>query len=253
MKLSAAVIARDEEKNIAGCLASLGFCDEIVVVDGGSRDRTVEIARAAGAQVFERPFTDFASQKNFAIECARGEWLLLVDADERPSEGLRREILETLERPRFDAYWVIRSNRIFGRWMRRGANAGDRQMRLVKRGTARFEGVVHERLRVDGPAGLLKEPLLHHSTASISAYMKKLNEYTALEVRECRARGRAFVARDLTRKPLARFVQLAFLKRGLEDGMEGFFFSALSAYYDFVRAAKQYEAENAPYKERAKL
>ena len=238
--LSAVVIARDEEKNIAECLEGLSFCDEIVVVDSGSRDRTADIARAAGAKVFENAFVDFASQKNFGVSKASGEWVFVVDADERVSPPLAAEIRETLKHPEADGYTVSRENRLFGRLMRHGANAGDRPLRLARRGATRFKGLVHETIELAMP-GRLRHVLRHESTPTVASYMRKLNHYTSLEAQLLTERGEKVDPKKIKRRPVQVFVYRHFFQRGFLDGIEGFLFSVLSAYYEFIRRIKHAE------------
>ena len=240
-KLSAVIITRDEEKNIKDCIDSVKFCDEVLVVDSGSTDNTVKIAEKLGAKVLRRDFDDFASQKNFAIGQAAGEWALLVDADERVTDPLAAEICAELRAPQADGYFLMRRNNIFGRWMRHAANRNDRQLRLVKKG-ASFQGAVHERIVPEGKQRTLEHPLLHFSTGNVSQYMQKLNFYTGLEARTMAQRGAAAAKPDL-RRPLGIFFYRFFLQGGLADGREGFWFCLLSAYYEFIRKAKYWESE----------
>ena len=240
-RLSAVVIALNEEKNVRDLLANLSFCDEVIWVDSGSSDRTAALAKQGGAKVFERPFDDFASQKNFGISQAGGEWVFLIDADERVTPELAVEIRQTVKSPRMEFYRIRRKNRIFGRWMEHGINAHDWQLRLAATGKARFEGQVHERVRALSAPGRLKNLLLHYSTDSISSYMKKLLRYTELEVSSLRASGKKMEKTDMMLRPLARFGKMGVLQRGLLDGMPGFLFTVLSAYYEFVRRVKWWE------------
>ena len=240
-RLSGVVIVRDEEKNIRECLEGLRFCDETVVVDSGSRDRTVEMARSVGAKVFPKPFVDFASQKNFGIEKASGEWLLLVDADERVSPELAFEIKQVLQKPQADGYFVRRLNRIFGRWMKHGGSGNDSQLRLARKEKAVFQGRVHERIRLDSPIGRLQNPLWHASTPTVRDYMRKLNHYTSLEAGGLAGKNEIFSEKKMKRRPLFLFFYLQGWKRGFLDGAEGFIFNMLSAYYEFVRRAKHWE------------
>ena len=239
MKLSAVLIARDEAKNLRECFEGLKFCDEIVMVDSGSHDGTADLALSLGAKVFLNPFKDFASQKNFAIGKARGEWVLLVDADERVSPELASEIRRALEAPRADGYFLRRRNRIFGRWMCHGDSAGDKQLRLALRQKAVFAGRVHERIYLDKTT-VLREPLLHYSTPDVKDYMKKLNLYTSLEAQGLAENGAGQVEKMKSR-PFVFFCYVHFVRQGFLDGLEGFLFSVLSAYYEFVRRAKQWE------------
>lgn len=243
MKLSAVVIARNEEANIGECLKSLSFCDEVVVVDSGSQDRTVSLANGLGARVTQRNFDNFASQKNFALSCASFPWVLSIDADERVSGELRGEIQKAiggLFAPPA-AYRMPRHNLIFGRRFRFGGNGSDAPVRLFQKERARFSGLVHETLLVDGPVGRFKGALLHASTPSAGVYLRKLNGYTGLEAECLREKGRSPRKSDFFLKPLFRFWQRFFLQLGFLDGREGFFFHLLSAYYEFVRYAKLWE------------
>ncbi len=241
MKLSGVVIAKNEEKNIKDCLECLRFCEEVVLVDSGSTDQTVSIANGLGAKVFLKEFKDFASQKNYGIERANGDWVLLLDADERLSPSLADEIQRTLANPKVAGYYLLRKNRLLGRWMYFGENRRDYQLRLVLRPKALFQGLVHERVYLSEKTARLKEPLLHYSTDRISEYMKKLNTYAFLEAETLRREGRPVDLGQMKRRPLFLFFRLVFIKAAVLDGMEGVLFSILSAYYEFIRLAKQWE------------
>ncbi len=241
MRLSAVVIALNEEKNIGGCLDALKFCDEVVVVDGGSADRTAEICKSRGAKLHTRPFGDFASQKNFAVSQAKADWVLLVDADERVTPELAVEIKEMLSAPKAEGYFFVRQNRIFGRWMAHGANRDDRHLRLVKREKAVFRGAVHERIYPDGATASLRSPLLHYSTSTVSDYLRKLNVYSSLEAGILSEKSSALSPGKMMARSAGVFGYRVFWQRGILDGLEGFIFYALSAYYEMVRFAKLWE------------
>lgn len=239
--LGAVLIAKNEERNLGPCLESLRFCDETVVVDSGSADRTREIARQAGVKFFENEFRDFASQKNFAISKAGAEWLLLIDADERVTPELAAEVRKAVASGSHDGYWVRRENVIFGRRLRHGAHRGDWQLRVVRRRKAAFEGVIHERVRTEGRWGRLKQPLRHLSTPSVSSYMGKLNQYTSLEAQALASRGVRPGRRSMLLRPIAVYGRRAFWEAAFLDGFEGMLFAFLSAYYEFIRLAKCWE------------
>ncbi len=241
IRLSAVVITLNEAGNIKECLESASFCDELVVVDSGSADGTAEIARKAGARVWERTFDDFASQKNYAIGKASGDWVFLLDSDERVPEALKAEIRAKVQTAAADGYYVLRRNRIFGRWMRHGDNAGDVQLRLVRRSKAVFHGPVHERVILEGNIPRLRVPLLHYSTQTISDYMKKLNAYTDFESKILSEKKDLDAATLIKRRPLLRLGELLFFKTAFLDGLEGIHFAILSAYYDFISLAKHWE------------
>ncbi|MBI3252147.1 MAG: glycosyltransferase family 2 protein [Candidatus Omnitrophica bacterium] len=244
MNLSAVLITRNEEDKIGSCLKNLSFCDEIIVVDSGSTDGTVAGAERHGARVVVKPFVDFASQKNFAVAQARGEWILSVDADEIVTPALREEIRGCLERPSAAAYSLVRRNFIFGKRLRFGGSGHDEPVRLFRKGRARFEGLVHETLRVDGAVGRLTAPLLHYSTADVRSFFRKLSLYAELEARSL-VRGKAGMplsSRGLW-KPVGRFSQRYFIWGGFLDGAPGFIFAVLSGYYEFVREAIFWEMQ----------
>ncbi len=243
MKLSAVVITQNEEKNIRECLEGLLFCDEMIVTDSGSSDRTAEIARSMGAKVFHHAFSNFSAQKNFAIEQSSGDWVVLVDADERVDHRLREEIKDAVGRAEVPAFYLRRKNILFGRWMRFGGSQNDLQRRLARRGLARFEGAVHERIRWDGPVRVLKNQLLHRSTASVSDYFRKLIQYTGIEAGMLHSHQAASDGSGMKLRPLAVFFDRFFLKRGFLDGWEGFLFCFLSGYYEFVKRARYWELQ----------
>ena len=237
------IITLNEERNIKECLESVFFSNEIIVVDSGSMDRTVSLARSLGARVFEKRFEDFASQKNFGMGQAEGDWILLVDADERVTPALANEIKKTLEEAKAEGVFVIRRNNIFGRWMRFGINRLDWQLRLIKKSSGRFEGLVHERILFSGKAMRLKNPLLHYSTKSISSFMAKLNPYVNLEVKILDERQFVVGEKEMKRRPFEVFCKHYFIKLGFLDGLEGFLFCFLSAYYEFIRLLKKWEIQ----------
>ena len=242
MKLSAVLITFNEAKNIKECLNDLLFCDEIIVVDSGSTDKTAEIASQHGAKVFQHDFCDFASQKNFAIDLTSGEWVLLIDADERVDERLRTEIVSSVQDSEAQGFFLLRKNRIFNRWIKFGGNQEDLQLRLIRKERARFEGKVHERIFWKGPKITLKNPLLHYSTTTITEYIKKLILYTGIEVEILNSRSAMISDRGLKWRPVAVFFDRFILKRGFLDGSEGFLFCFLSAYYEFIRQARSMES-----------
>jgi glycosyltransferase involved in cell wall biosynthesis len=245
MRLSAALITRDEERNLTDCLQSLAFCDEIVIVDSGSTDKTAEIAGHFGAKFSSRPFDNFASQKNEAIRQTSGDWILLLDADERVTPELAKEIQCIIEsQPDCDGYWMKRHNYIFGRLMRHGANANDLQLRLVRRGKGLFEGIIHERVVLHGKGGLLRSPLLHYSTRNREDYDKRLAFYTDLEAEKIYRKGIRPNAVDIFLRPVAQFLRFYIFGLGFLDGFAGLQYQCLSSYYIYVKYTKAQERFN---------
>ena len=188
MKISATIITCDEERNVARAIESLRCCDEIVVVDSGSLDRTAEIAANLGARVIESPWRGYAQQKNLAAERSQHDWILSIDADEALSEALEGEIWQIKKNgPRFDAYTMPRLAQYLGRWILHSGWYPDRKVRLYNRRKARWVGdYVHESVHVDGSVGHLESDLLHFTCSSLSEHLKTLDRYTTLAAEQKR-------------------------------------------------------------------
>ncbi len=242
-RLSAVVITLDEEERLRGCLESVAWADEIVVVDAESRDKTVQIAREFTDRVLVRPWPGFAAQKNFALAQATGDWLLSLDADEEVSPALREEIQALLAgAPVHAGYAVPRRNVFLGQWMRHGGLYPDWQLRLFRRGRGRFvERDVHEAVRVDGSVGRLRGHLVHRSYAGVGDFVERANRYATLAARERLRAGRRPGTAALLLRPLGRFLSMYVLRAGFLDGRKGLLLAALYAYYVFVRTAKAWE------------
>ncbi len=240
-RLSIAIITLNEERNLPDCLASVAFADEIVVVDGGSHDRTCEIARAAGARVIEsRDWSGFGIQKNRAIEACTGQWILSLDADERVPEKLRDEILATLRDPAFDVFEMPRSSYYCGRFMRHSGWSPDHVRRLFRRGTARFsQAPVHESLETDRRIGRLQSSIEHWSFRSMEQMLDKVNRYSSLSAPIVVARGRRPTLLTAVMHGTAAFFRTYVLQRGFLDGTHGFMLAISNAegsYYRYVKA-----------------
>ncbi|MBC7925897.1 MAG: glycosyltransferase family 2 protein, partial [Bryobacteraceae bacterium] len=174
MNITATIITYNEERNIARAMESLRCCDEIVVVDSGSTDRTAQIAEKLGARVIEYPWGGYARQKNYAAECATNDWILSIDADEALSEALEGEIWQVKKKgPVYDAYTMPRLAQYLGRWILHSGWYPDRKVRLYNRTRARWTGdFVHESVVVSGRTGHLESDLLHFTCESLSEHLR---------------------------------------------------------------------------------
>lgn len=250
--LSVAVVTLNEEERIRACLESVVWADEIVVVDSGSSDKTVQIAREFTDRVVFHPWAGYGTQKNFAAGQCRGDWLLSLDADERVSDALREEIPSTLaSEPRQVGFLVPRQNFFAGRWVRHGGWYPDYQLRLFRRGRGAFRPrVVHESVEVDGPTGRLSSPLIHESYRSVGDFVTRSDRYAELAASELAAAGRGGSAADLLLRPLWRFVSMYLLRAGFLDGWRGLILAVLYAHYVFLRAAKVRELRDSGPSER---
>lgn len=245
-RLSAVLIVRDEAKRLPACLASLhGLVDEIVIVDTGSEDDTMAIARAAGARVTSLPFTGFGPLKQAALEMASGRWVLSIDADERVTAPLAAEIRGVLEddRPEPDGYWIRRELVYLGRRLRFGGAESDWVVRLVRRERAHFVPLaIHERLEVEGRTERLRGTLTHVKYESLSQHVATIDRYTTMIAAERMARGRQFHSWQLLRVPWELFARL-ILRLGILDGRPGVIHAAMSAFYSFLKCAKLWRHE----------
>lgn len=244
--LSAVIITLNEERNISRCLQSVAFCDEIIVVDAGSSDRTCDIARGFTGRVVMRPWGGYADQKNFAVSLATTEWVLSIDADEEVTPELRREIEHVVTRSeRAHALTVPRKTLHSGRWIRFGGWYPNRLVRLFRRQHGSWRGSeVHERWETDGEIGHLKEPLLHHSFDSFADQVKRNNLYSSLGALALHRAGRRSSVFQLCMRPFSKFVETYVLKLGFLDGYPGFVIAVSAAYSVFLKWAKLWEIEH---------
>jgi len=233
------VITRDAAGEIADCLASAAFAGEVLVVDSGSRDDTVEIARRRGARIIEHAWAGFGAQKNFAVGAASHDWVLCVDADERVTPEMAASIASEIAAPRASAYAFARRNRFLGRWLAHGEGYPDWNVRLFDRRRARWsDDAVHEHVVADGPVMRLSGDLLHASAESLDAYLAKQNRYTTLQAAAMHARGERAGAMRLLVSPIARFVRFYVLKLGFLDGVAGLVHIAIGCQNSFLKYAK---------------
>jgi glycosyltransferase involved in cell wall biosynthesis len=242
-RVSVVVITLNEEDRIRECLASVSWADEIIVVDAGSEDKTVALAREVTDHVVIHAWEGFAAQKNFAIARATGDWVLSLDADEQVEPALRDEIRAVVAAPDAHAgYRIARRNVMWGQWIRHGRLYPDWQLRLFRRGRGRFvERAVHESVSVDGPVGRLTAALLHHSYRDVSDFLRRADRYSTLAAEEWSRSGAPFRVSQLVTAPLGRFLSMYVLHKGFLDGWRGFLLAVLYAYYVFVRSAKIWE------------
>lgn len=246
--LSVVIITLDEERNLERCLRSATWADEIVVVDAGSSDRTVEIARRHGARVIAQPWLGYAEQKNLGLEQATHDWILSLDADEWLTDEGAEEIRAALVGPRYHAFAVNRLTAFSGAFLRR-VWSPDWQVRLFRRDRGRFGGgLVHESVVLTPPteAGRLRCRLLHLGYRSLADYVERMNRYTGLAAETLDAAGRPVPWLRMLVSPPATFLRLFVLKGGFLDGVRGLVVSAGSAYYVLLKYAKLWERRRRP-------
>jgi len=243
LTLSVVMVTENEEERIRDALESVKGADEIIVVDAMSRDRTVEIAREYTAKVFLEEWKGFSAQKNSAIQKAGGDWILLLDADERVTPELWDEITGVVRgKTGIRGYEIPRKSFFLGRWISHSGWWPDYTLRLFRRGTGRVSPRrVHERIDVDGPVGRLRSPLLHLTYQSISQFIRKADIYAGLSAREMAERGERFSITRLLFSPPATFIRMYIIQRGFLDGSHGFILAGLYSYYTFLKYARLWE------------
>ena len=248
-KISAVISAYNEEKNIERCLKSLTFADEIIVVDNSSTDKTLEIAKKYTKNVYEQKNNpeeiDFL--KNLGFEKASSEWILSIDADEEVPLALADEIRSQIRntKSRINGYWIPRKNIIFGKFIEYTGWYPDPQLRLFRKGTAKFvKAHVHEPVKLEGESAYLTEHLVHHHYKNIQEFLNKtINLYAPNEAEEYKKKGYVFSYFDAIRFPLNEFLSRFFARKGYKDGFHGLMLSLLMAFYHFLIFANLWEKQ----------
>jgi glycosyltransferase involved in cell wall biosynthesis len=234
--ITALVLTLNEEDNIAECLKTLLWADEVVVLDSGSTDRTVEIAQSLGAKVFFHPFKNYADQRNYALSLVRTEWVFFVDADERVPPELAAEVREAAGEEGFSGWWVPRQNYICGRWIRHGGWYPDYQLRLLRPEAAHYDPAweVHEIVVMEGKTGYLRNHLIHYNYRTWGEFISRQKAYLPLEVRTLRRRGmRAKVWSPLS-MPVREFWRRYIRLEGYKDGLYGLILASILAFYTML-------------------
>jgi glycosyltransferase involved in cell wall biosynthesis len=249
--ISVVLITHNEEANLPRTLESVLSLvrdgrGEIIVLDSGSSDRTLEIARAYGAKVFAESWKGFAAQKNSAMEKASMDWVLQLDADEALEPGLAQEIQSALAADSGTVgYWIPRKNFFLGRWMKHGGFYPDPKLRLIRRGAGKFEEYgAHPTIKIDGPTGKTKHALLHNAYPTLSAYIEHMNSYSSSGAQIALAKGhRGFNLVNIVIRPKLTFLYNYIFRLGFLDGREGLLLHLYHAVYVSWKYAKAWELE----------
>jgi len=239
--ISAVVLAKNEEKNIKACLDNLSWCDEILVVDDNSQDKTEEIAKKTGAKVFKRLLGhNFSDQRNFGLEKAKGEWVLFVDADERVSPALWYEIMATTNDPRsnYAGFYFKRKDVMWGRELKYGETGNIVLLRLAKKDVGRWTGAVHEVWEIKGKTLVLKNPLTHYPHQTVKEFLQEINYYTELRARELYKKKVSTSWVSILLYPKLKFFVNYFFKRGFLDGLPGLIFALMMSFHSFLVRGK---------------
>ncbi|MEW6412295.1 MAG: glycosyltransferase family 2 protein [Candidatus Zixiibacteriota bacterium] len=241
--LSVVIISKNEERNIARCLASVSWADEIILIDSQSQDETVNIAQQYKAKVYSPEWKGYGAAKKEGVKRASSDWILSIDADEEVSPQLRDEIREVLSSDGAGSgYYLKRKTLFLGRWIKHCGWYPDYVLRLFRKSRGDFDGAfVHEKVVVEGEIGHLNNELLHYSYPTLEEYFRKFDWYTSLGARETVRKGTSAGWFDIVVKPPLAFVSRYVLRQGFRDGLEGFLISVLSALAVMVKYAKARE------------
>lgn len=239
--ISAVILTKNEEKNIEACLTSIAWCDEKIIIDDHSEDKTVELAKKKGAKVFSRAMRgDFSDQRNFGLSKTSGDWVLFIDADERVSSALWYEIMqytsESIEE--YTGFYIKRLDTMWGKILRHGEMGNIVLLRLAKKGAGKWEGNVHERWNVQGKTTLLKNPLDHFPHNTVTEFLKEINFYTDLRAEELFKKKTSVNWLAIIVYPKAKFILNYFFRRGFLDGLPGFVVAMLMSFHSFLVRGK---------------
>lgn len=247
IQLSAVLITLNAATQLRQTLESLRFCDDLVIVDSGSTDGTLAIAEEFGARVFQKEWMGFGPQKQYAVEQAKHNWVLCLDADEQVSVELRQAIVHALSpepAEQIAGFDMPRCNHFLGRFLRHGEGYPDLSRRLFHKALARWsDDSVHEKVIATGDARFdkLSGDLLHYSADSLSVYMGKQNRYTDIQAQELAARGKWPGTAKLVLSPFVRFIKFYFVRKGFLDGWQGFVHICIGCFNSFMKYAKTRE------------
>ena len=244
--LSVVTIAFNEERNIVECLESVRWANELLVVDSGSLDNTVNLAKQFPAKVMQVQWRGYGATKNHALQHATGDWILWLDADERVTPELSAEIQQCIKEDNGSVagYSIARRAYFLGKWMRHCGWYPSRVTRLFRRAKGRFsETKVHEQLILDGATSSLNNDLLHYTDPDLHHYFQKFNRYTSLAAEDLQATGKQFSLADLIVRPPFVFFKMFVLRLGFLDGLHGFILSVVSMAYVFTKYAKLWELQ----------
>ena len=248
MSISAVIATLNEEKNLKRCLKSIDFVDEIIIVDSGSSDKTVEIAKKFTKKIFFTDFKGFSQIKQYGIEKAKSEWVLIIDADEEVSDNLKQKLLEIDKKGNnINGFYIKRETFFLGKKIKYCGWGKDYQLRFFKKNKGAFDGkIVHEALNVQGKIGYIDFPLYHYSYPDVKSYFDKMNRYTTLQAKQ---KKENFLLFKMIFNPFFKFFKMYFLRLGFLDGIHGLILSLFSGFSEFVKYAKMIEIKKFPNEE----
>lgn len=243
--ITAVVLTKNNEEIFNKCLKSLSFCQEVLVIDDYSKDKTTKITKEFNAKVFQRKLAgNFSDQRNFGLSKAKTDWVLFVDSDEEISAGLKEEILEKINLKNINGFYFKRSDRFLGKFLRHGETQAVRLLRLARKGTGQWSGKIHETWKISGKLGFLKNPLIHNRSLTVGQLLERINNYSslrAIELFEAKIKTNMFL---IIFYPLAKFFQNYILRLGFLDGVQGLIMAFMMSLHSFMVRSKLWVMQN---------
>lgn len=240
-KISAVVLVKNEEKNITSCLESIKWCNEIIVIDDGSKDKTVQIAKKYGAKIIESSLRDnFAAQRNLGLQQANNDWVLFIDADEVIPNALAFEIQNVISQSlnNYNGFYIKRRDILWGRELLYGEVGSIKLLRLAKKNKGKWIGKVHEAWIIEGLVGELQNNIMHYPHQSISDFLKEINLYTDIRSKELFDKNSKFITISIIIYPLTKFLLNYIVRLGLKDGVPGLLVAIIMSFHSFLVRGK---------------
>lgn len=248
--ISAVILTKNEEQNIKKCLESIRWCDEIIIIDDNSFDRTLEIAKKYKTIIYTNHLNnDFSTQRNLGLSKAKNEWVLFVDADEIVSDALAYEISNAVELKdqnlrNFSGFYIKRLDRIWNKTLRHGETGNIQLLRLGKKSFGIWEGKIHEKWKINGLVGKLTNPILHYPHQNLDGFLNEINFYTDIRASELKDKKTKVFFLSILLYPLGKFVINYIFKRGFLDGMQGLVFALSMSVHSFLVRGKLWMLNN---------
>lgn len=242
--ISVVIITKNEEQNIGKCLESIKWCDEIIVVDDESSDKTIEIAKKYKTTIYSRSLNNnFSVQRNFGISKAKYDWVLFVDADEIVSDALAYEISNAIQLKdqnlnSFNGFYIKRTDFMWGKQLKYGETGGIKLLRLAKKDSGLWIGMTHEEWKINNSVGSLRNPLLHFPHQTLEEFLKEINFYTDIKAKELKLKNTKVSFWSILLYPISKFLVNFFVKRGFMDGMPGLVFAIIMSLHSFLVRSK---------------
>ena len=243
--ISCIILTLNEQKHLGDCLASLNWADEVIVFDSFSNDNTEAIAKEHGAKFIQHKFENYGAQRDAALKTTQADWVFFVDADERATPELEKEIRAVTASPEIVGWWVPRHNYIFGKLTLHAGWYPDYQLRLLKRDRALYDPTrpVHELVNLDGAEGFLQSPLIHLNYETVGEFIKKQNYYARYDAERLRLEGKHAKLQNLLTRPIQEFLRRFITYHGWRDGLHGLRLSVLMGYFQYVVYRSLYQTQ----------